>query len=118
MSPFEIEAKAALTAVKRCLSVMQSSCIILEGDCKELILALTQPMRMDDIDVVMDTKQKLLDFVDVKVMHTWREGNKNAHWLVKEAAKLKRNLHYSLSSPMKFYDMLRKVANDVLYERS
>ena len=75
-------------------------------------------MRMDDIGVVMDTKQKLRNFVDVKVMHTWREGNKSAHWLVKEAAKLKRNLHFSLASPMEFYDMLRKDANGVLYKRS
>ena len=57
MSPFEIEAKAALAAVRRCSGELHSARIVLEGDCMELTKALTRGVHVEDIGVFKMIKQ-------------------------------------------------------------
>jgi hypothetical protein len=73
----------------------------LEGDAREIILALTNPEEVDSVHghFLTETRQMLGSLVSWKVSHVRREGNKAAHSLAKLALSKQCNRVWFNSCP-------------------
>jgi len=80
------EAIGAQCAVQFCRNLGLQS-IELEGDAREIILALSNPAEVDSIHghLLIETRQMLESLFSWRVSHVRREGNMVAHLLAKLA---------------------------------